>query len=180
MSAQQTRADMEEKYTWAYHSNGTIQQQALLYKTLGHANYSNNFSEVKHAFWAFIEAYYQIRAHHGKWAELITGQKKQKDLLDRWKFTYLTPEQIDAWKALADFRNDNAHKYSVLPNISLRQVVRITHDGRIRITHDGGIRGAATTYLAVSMDGKDYDLPQLTTIGLLLLRRFIDTFDQIT
>jgi len=180
MSAQKTRADMEEKYAWAYHSNSTIQQQALLYKTLGHANDSNEFSEVKHAFWAFIEAYYQIRAHHGKWAELITGQKKQKILLDKWKSAYLTLEQIDAWEALADFRNDNAHKEAMLPDVSLRQVPRATHDGRIRMTHDGKMRTAVVTYLAVSRDGNDYDLSQLTSTGLILLRQFIDTFDQVS
>jgi hypothetical protein len=171
------RAHMEEKYAWAVRTGNTIQQQALLQSRLVPANL-RGFTEIKEAFWAFTQAYQQIRYYHGAWAKQIGKPGKGTELLDQWKAKFLTAEQAQAWDALNKLRNADTHDEPVRPDVGLKQVVRATHDG-VRVTHDGRIRGGVVEYLAVSAKGEDYDLLHLVATNMPLMRLFIDTFDQV-
>jgi hypothetical protein len=179
MSAAKARAHMEEKYAWAAQTCNTIQQQAILQSSVGILPaYLRNFTELKRNFWAFLQAYQQIRFYHGAWATQTNRKGKGTLLLDKWKDKFLTTEQVQAWDSLNNLRNTDTHDEPVLPEVSLRQVIRITDRG-VRVTHDGSVRVAKVEYLAVSAAGKDYDLLHLVVTNLKLMRLFIDTFDQV-
>lgn len=180
MPATKARAHMEEKYAWAVQTSSIIKQQALVqYQSGLIPNYLKDFTEIKRSFWAFLQAYQQIRFYQGAWAKQTTGQNKGTELLDKWKDKFLTNEQIQAWDILNKLRNADTHDEPVLPDISLRHVARATHSGRVRIRHDGRIRVATVEYLAVSSEGKTHDLLDLITTNINLMRLFIDTFDQV-
>jgi hypothetical protein len=181
MPAAKARVHMEEKYAWAVRTGNAIQQQALLHGRSGILPaYLKDLTEIKEAFWAFIQAYQQIRYYHGAWAKQIGKQGQGNQLLDKWKDKFLTAEQAQVWNSLNTLRNADTHDEPVLPDISLKQFIRVTHGGGVRMTHDGRIRGGAVEYLAVSAEGEDYDLLHVVTTNLKLMRLFIDTFDQVS
>lgn len=181
MPATKARAHMEEKYAWAVQTGNAVQHQALLQSRSGILpNYLRDFTEMKSSFWGFLQAYQQIRYYHGAWATQTNRQGQGKRLLDRWKTKFLTVEQTEAWETLNKLRNADTHDEPVLPNISLKQFIRATHNGSVRMTHDGKVRGGVAEYLAVSTEGNDYDLLYLVTTNMRLMRLFVDTFDQVS
>lgn len=181
MPAANARAHMEEKYAWSVRTGTTIQQQAFLLGRSGILpTHLRDFTEIKEAFWAFTQAYQQIRYYHGAWATQIGQQGQGNQLLDQWKAKFLTAEQAQVWDALNKLRNADTHDKPVRPDVNLKQFVRATHDGNVRMTREGKVRGGVVEYLAVSAKGNDYDLLHLVTTNMKLMRLFIDTFDQVS
>jgi hypothetical protein len=174
MTTQITRAYMEEKYEWAQQAYQEIQLEA---QDFFGATAPTDVKKLQRSFWAFLEAYQQIRAHHGKWAEKNTGKKQQNALLDEWKATFLTEQQSTLWDMARDIRTLNAHSEPVYADITVQEVSRVTHTGRTRITHNGQARNAVVRYIAVQFNNTEYNLLQLVSTTLLGLRQFIDTFD---
>jgi outer membrane translocation and assembly module TamA len=171
---------MEEKYAWAVQTGNAIQQQAFLQNRSGILPaYLREFTEIKRGFWAFLQAYQQIRFYHGSWATQTNMQGKGTLLLDKWKDKFLTTEQAQAWGSLNKLRNADTHAEPVFPDICMRKVIRATNGG-VRVTHDGRIRVARVQYLAVRAEGEDYDLLHLVATNMKLMRLFIDTFDQVS
>jgi hypothetical protein len=175
MPTSTTRAHMEEKYEWAQQAAEEIKWEA--HKFFG-ATPPTDTKKLQRSFWAFLEAYQQIRAHHGRWMKEAKVNKKQGELLDGWKAKFLTSSQSILWDAVYNMRTQNAHSEPVFPDISIREAARVTQTGGIRLTHSGTPRIAIINYVAVKIEKEEYNLLKLVTFTLLALREFIDTFDQ--
>jgi hypothetical protein len=81
---------MEEKYEWAQQAAEEIKWEA--HKFFG-VTPPTDTKKLQRSFWAFLEAYQQIRAHHGRWMKEAKVNKKQGELLDGWKAKFLTSSQ---------------------------------------------------------------------------------------
>lgn len=170
---------MEEKYAWAQQSNDIIQAQVHLYRHLKEVpTHLADLAEVKRALWSFLEAYQQIRTHYGVWMKEIKRGGQANQQLDVWKAKFLGPEQAQIWDAVRDFRTLNAHNEVVLPTITVQRQVLGINGKAVMI--NGRIAGLGSiNVLKVRLKNEEYNLPQIISTTLALLRRFIDEFDQI-
>lgn len=172
---------MEEKYEWANKANSDIQYESAYYRAYS-ANDDRPGSEtdvpkLKHAFWSFLQAYQQIRFYHGAWVA-DSGKKGQGNkIVDNWKGQFLTSDEIKAWDLMNTIRTADTHDKPVLPNINV-QIVRFVAGGAMLMA-GGHYLGAGQKEVKINIQGIEHDLIWLSSTALLLLRRFIDTFDQV-
>ncbi|MVN76907.1 hypothetical protein GO988_11285 [Hymenobacter sp. HMF4947] len=179
MPAAQIRVSMEEKYAWARQANDVVQEQTRLYHSVNaKEDDPNDLSEAKQAFWSFLQAYQQIRFYHGVWMKQINKPGKATAELDKWKALFLTPEQIQAWDLLNQLRNQDTHDSPVLPDIkAIPQVLSVNGSAILINGHLVGMGHSKNLVISIAND--DHRLAHLTATNLLLLRQFIDTFDQV-
>lgn len=174
------RAYMEEKYCWAEESLGIIRNEGSDYGPhdehgLG-VIHGTNIQKLKHALWAYLTAYQQIRFYHGKWQKENGIVNQSTKYVDKWKDDSLTHEQVAVWNLLNKFRTVDTHDEPIFPEVSVLTRVA-SANGRI-LSVNGKIVGLSRRkILEVSIEGRYYELLFLVNTGLECMRLFIDTIE---
>lgn len=176
------RVHMEEKYRWAEDSLVIIQHEGSDRGPHEEGEpdivHGTDVQKLKHAIWAYLTAYQQIRFYHGKWQKENGIINQSNKHVDKWKTTFLTPEQTTVWDLLNRFRTADTHDEPILPEVSIQVKLRAAN-GRIRMANGRPLLAGIKKTLEVSVDGRYYELIFLTTTGLACMRLFIDTIDQV-
>lgn len=178
------RAHMEEKYQWAEESLAIIRDESSDFGPHKEDEpgiiYGTDSQKLKYALWAYLTAYQQIRFYHGKWQKENGLVNLSNKYVDKWKADFLTLEQTIVWDLLNKFRTLDTHNEPVLPEISIRKRVLRIQDNKILMVNGKALAIGRRKTLEVNIEGRYYELLFLVTTGLICLRIFVDTVDQVS
>lgn len=177
------RAHMEEKYRWAEDSLVIMRHEGSDKGPNKEGEpgtvHGTDVQKLKHAIWAYLTAYQQIRFYHGKWQKENSIINQSNKHVDKWKADFLTPNQTTVWDLLNQFRTTDTHDEPILPEVSVQTKI-LTVNGKYLIVNGNRVSVGRQKTLEVSVNGRYYELLFLANTGLECMRLFIDTIDQVS
>jgi len=176
------RVHMEDKYRWAEDSLNIIHHESNDQEHDEESSpgtiHGTDVQKLKQAIWSYLTAYQQIRFYYGKWQKENGIINKSNKYIDKWKINFLTSEQTIVWDLLNRFRTVDTHDEPILPGISVQLKILGINNKSLMI--NGKRVGIRRKTVEISVDGRYYELVFLATTGLICMRIFIDTIDQVS